>query len=340
MRASRLELKDAINPIKIEEPTENPLAETFPIEEVTVKEEEGEDECEFLVECLEDERPIKTDPKKRSHSKKTENPCNFCDKVFSTWAELNEHKKADHLQCPICLRSFASFRIMTHHKVNSHAGDTHCHICGKYLKSRLYLAAHIRKAHNNERNHKCDICGKDFFRSFALKDHLSTHNEVKSEICDFENCGKAFKNVINLKAHKKTHIPEGSPSTVRPKVPSKEFVCQCCGKILKSTTGYDIHMRIHRNEKPFECKTCGKTFGAQTTLTVHERVHQNIRPYQCDQCPLKFKTWSNMKNHKISIHETEMKHECHICGKRTKMKSNLTLHMKTHGIGKNKNDLD
>lgn len=355
---------DCKKPIKIEE-----VEECLPIEELTIKDEDDmldfPDKTEFVVEYLEDnlneeeeeastdedqhkeELVVKKPLKKRDRSKKTEHPCEICKTVFSKWIELNEHKKAVHLDCPVCSKTFASYRLMMHHKVNVHAGDTHCHLCGKHITNRTRLIKHIRSFHNKERNHKCDQCGKAFFFQTKLKAHLATHSEIRSEICDFENCDKSYKTIECLKAHKKTHYPmENSASksgVKRPYIkrdrPAKTIICQLCGKILKTNAGYEIHMRVHQDEKPFECKDCDKTFRDKGSLMIHGRRHANVRPYECDSCPKKFLTLGHLKKHKISIHDTEMRHECHICGKRTKLKTNLTLHMKIHGIGTDKNKL-
>lgn len=272
---------------------------------ITSKEEGKEEAADLDVDndskTSKDKELIK---KKRC---KTENySCNFCDKKYSTWADLNQHKKTDHLQCPSCKKTFDSFRNMTHHTRNTH------------YKNR-----------NVQRRFNCDQCSKVYFYMYQLKEHLLTHDATRpTKICNLKDCGKSFKSIVALNLHKrKVHFRE-----LNLKPFQLSFVCQLCGQLLKTIQGYEGHMRIHRNEKPFKCTDCDKTFIDKSSLAKHQRVHQNIRPYKCDQCPLKFKTNSALKVHKISIHETEMKYECQICGKRTKMKYNLTMHMKTHGI--------
>lgn len=300
------EENDSKKDIKCEDQAQN----IFQIEEILIKEEVTD-----LNVDDEHSETSKDKELKKKCSKSTENSCNFCDNKYSTWAELNQHKKTDHLQCPTCMKSFDSFQNMTHHTRNTH------------YKNR-----------NVQRRFNCDNCSKSYFYMYQLKEHLLTHSAIRpTKICDFKNCGKSFRSVVALNSHKrKIHFRE---LNLKPLVNDQAFMCQLCGQFLKSIQVYESHMRIHRNEKPFKCTDCDKTFTDKSTLTKHYRVHQNIRPHKCDQCPLTFKTNSALRVHKISIHDTEMKYECQICGKRTKMKYNLTMHMKTHGLEIKKNVL-
>ena len=49
-----------------------------------------------------------------------------------------------------------------------------CNFCGKYFTQSDYLKIHIRTIHEEQRNFKCDSCGKFFTQSGALKEHIKT----------------------------------------------------------------------------------------------------------------------------------------------------------------------
>lgn len=43
--------------------------------------------------------------------------------------------------------------------------------CGKEFNLKHKLTTHIKRTHNNIRNHACDFCEKRFFTPKDLKDH-------------------------------------------------------------------------------------------------------------------------------------------------------------------------
>ena len=53
------------------------------------------------------------------------------------------------------------------------------------------------RIHNDDKNYKCEECGKQFKRKGTLNSHLETHNEVGKYSCDI--CQKNFKLLNNLK---------------------------------------------------------------------------------------------------------------------------------------------
>lgn len=143
----------------------------------------------------------------RSKKSKREFACDYCTDVYQTWSEMDQHKEIAHLECPECLNTYRSHRVMKNHRKKVHI--TNCDICGKQVANQLMLTKHMSDFHDTERKHKCDVCGKGFDKLESLKRHMDIHNPVNhvySEICDFANCGKVYKTVSSLNAHKKTHF--------------------------------------------------------------------------------------------------------------------------------------
>lgn len=65
------------------------------------------------------------------------------------------------------------------------------------------------------------------------------------------------------------------------------FSCDICDKGFIKRIHLEIHIAVHKNERPFECKTCGKTFKLQKGLNNHYKSHlpENMKlKYSCDLC--------------------------------------------------------
>lgn len=55
--------------------------------------------------------------------------------------------------------------------------------------------------------HVCKICGAEFKRTKAYKEHLITHSNIRPYVCEF--CHKTFTNGPNCRKHKReTHAKE------------------------------------------------------------------------------------------------------------------------------------
>ena len=137
---------------------------------------------------------------------------------------------------------------------------------------------------------KCEKCDYSTKVQCDLIKHQRKHSETKPYVCPVEGCGHSSRYPNNIKKH----------------------------------------MRKHSQYRPFPCEVCGVAFKTNSSLKTHALQHTDDKPILCTMCPFRCKRNTELRSHTIYTHTTEKKFECEVCGLKTKFKSDLTKHLKTH----------
>jgi len=155
-----------------------------------------------------------------------------------------------------------------------------------------------------------------------------------------------FRNIFATGAEDRTQVVRKiklSPSSypISPKRSSvkseKPFKCKYCVKTYTLKNSLRRHLQTHI-ETQHKCHLCGKIFENKSKLEDHVRSHTVERPFKCEVCSKSFTQKSNRNRHMRNVHlsentSTNKVHECMCCGSAFISPSELSRHLKSHGVG-------
>ncbi|KAH8353272.1 hypothetical protein KR084_009947 [Drosophila pseudotakahashii] len=130
-------------------------------------------------------------------------------------------------------------------------------------------------------------------------------------------CKESFMSFMALRRHK--HDMHGGP---------KRFVCDICGKGLKTFTSLVEHKLVHTDEKPCVCPVCNAAFKNKARLRVHSQTH-GAPKFECEICGKMLQTRANLNKHK-TVHTAERRFKCEVCGIGSKNSTALKIHLLSH----------
>lgn len=224
-------------------------------------------------------------------------------------------QKADHLPenerhfiCDICGNHYIFSKRAVTHIISVHDTDLEevinaisirkkekvlkmCDICGYETKESNFFYIHFHRYFRHGvplpkgmQPFKCDICGKECFTRFQLKDHKLIHQEGTPFIC--ENCGQGFNSRTCLTSH---------VFHKHSKIRNHKCADQGCEKTFKTKTQLLVHMRSHTGEKPFQCPDCQYKSTTRGNMRLHltnkhkhksdivKNIMVNLKPSQGDE---------------------------------------------------------
>ncbi|XP_030558916.1 zinc finger protein weckle [Drosophila novamexicana] len=209
-----------------------------------------------------------------------------------------------------------------HEDVDDGHNQYKCTSCSKGYKNQLAYKRHMAVFHGlvptDKHNLECKRCHTFFATEIQLTAHYRTHLHAKDKTensCSY--CPKSFTTAGALKRH---------VSSIHENI--KPYICDCCGKAMKTITALNEHKLVHTDECPFECPICFRSFKNKARLKIHSDTHTN-NDYKCNVCGLKLNTRRTLNMHKL-VHTDAKQYKCDVCGAAFKRGKTLKAHLILH----------
>lgn len=273
--------------------------------------------------------------------------CAQCNQAFHTAGKLHYHLEG-HLglfKCDPCGKSFMTLNNLDLHKANYCPGSEvltpsetrfrvrgknsiTCPICRVEFVRKNSFHKHMVQWHQDQAAVMplkktpqliCEKCGKFYSNSTSLKTHMQSHTSENIILaCPFPGCLKTFRCDKNLRMHAQIHQK------------NREYICELCGKRLKSYPSLKSHRIRHLGVLPYKCRYCGKGFLESRKRIQHERgVHTGDCEHKCDECGKGYATATGLKTHR-NIHSSIRPFNCNDCESSFVDRFSLKSHQRTH----------
>ncbi|XP_054162082.1 zinc finger protein 54-like [Oppia nitens] len=153
--------------------------------------------------------------------------------------------------------------------------------CSYRTKLALDMYKHERR---HSKPHKCDVCGKGFAYSTALRVHQRSHNSALKVQCQWPGCDRLFSSRNDMTKHMNVH--------------TVDVIYPCnwpdCDKQFVLRKSLEQHIaRIHKGRVDYRCRWPGCDY--KTTNPVryhnHRQKHEGSLPlYECQYSDCVYKT--------------------------------------------------
>ena len=240
--------------------------------------------------------------------------------------------------CPHCVKVFVTLHYLENHLFNVHrAISPICSSCQKGFLNQDDCMAHIDKCpkeslmtHSMEQTassvfekHNCPHCDQIFTTLHYLQNHLFYGHKVISHICS--HCRKGFLNQDDYTAHMNKCQPLKIRSMEKPaSAVSKRHTCPHCDMIFTTLHYLQTHLFNSHRARSYVCRSCQKGFLHQVARKAHtDKCHSSenkLKRYHHIQfeclCCTKFHKLTDLEEHIVSCHKSEISCLCFYCGQR------------------------
>jgi hypothetical protein len=233
--------------------------------------------------------------------------CHYCTFVAATVASINSHTGREHQGQKQPIKEVP-------------VTEYDCDQCDYKSRNRRNMQLHVKRCHTAQANAEgmfaCHACSYETLSRMGLKRHISIkHNKTrrdagsKGDSHECEQCDFKCLNGKTMDWHKRQH---SAPPNAEDD--GNSYFCNDCD--FSTWTKGQLYLHIKRKHRDAE----GNSRDGELEPSDHL--------FACEQCDYTSKNKHVMKVHVIRKHTNEYNHECEICGKKYKIKADLTNHVR------------
>ena len=203
------------------------------------------------------------------------NPCQLCDKHFSSLDKLKEHENAEHAneietkqpQCEATSQNESALNshvTSMHNSRNSARNNFRCQHCDFSTARSIYsLKRHLvkHKCPLITENKSCPDCEKEPGTSNQLKKHVELHNRQKTIPCD--ECDQKFRTQHELLSHSHIHVG------------AKPFSFDHCPEKFARKPTLQQHLQRRQTDPKSETNSGMNSMKTLTTWQSRQKAHES-----------------------------------------------------------------
>ena len=207
--------------------------------------------------------------------------CETCGLAYSAYQSYKNHMDQYHkkgLTCEHCGMKFTLRNTLVKHKVDYHTlYPRKCDQCPTTLLTAKDFFEHLQQHGKNYQGKTapCEICGKMLKNKYVLKAHVEAVHEKKTKSGQFscDECGKILGTKASLEYHRKSaHLQE------------YPYRCDVCGKGFLKYNRMMTCLNNHHGIYKYRCTECDYKTNKLLQFKEHMNSHTRSVIYYCPVC--------------------------------------------------------